>query len=258
MIRRARLSDFGSIEEIGRMTWGGRDYLPSVFHEWLEDGSFFVLEVDGSAVATAKLTLLPCGVGWMEGLRVHPSHRGRGYASKLHDFLISYGEELHRIGKISSLMYATDSRNEASIHLGLKSGFSVVKRFYHLFREAGGCAEVREAEPLLPELDLIPVGWRFIRRCEESLEWLRGRVRAFRMNEGGFFVPREADIFTPSDYSRTEDLLEGMGSVAAGLGRRLGIMIPEDLPDLAGRLRGRGFSQREGDEPDVLVFELKL
>ncbi len=259
MIRKARLSDFESIEEMGKMIWEGHDYLPSVFHEWLKDGNLFVIDVDGKAVATAKLTLLPCRVGWMEGLRVHPSYRGRGYANKLHDFLISYGKELSSKGVISSLMYATHVRNEASIHLAHKRGFKLVKRFYHLTREASGDVEVREAEPMLPPLDLVPVGWRFIKRCDESFNWLRRNVMAFRVNEGGFFIPKKrSSIFTPFEYSNVEDMVEGMGSVAAKLGRRIGLMIPEDLPDIAEKLRKRGFSQWEGREPDVLVFELTL
>ncbi len=259
MIRKARPDDFKWIEEIGRLTWEGHDYLPMVFDRWLEDGHFFVIEVDEKVVGTAKLTILPCGVGWMEGLRVHPSYRGRGYANKLHNFLISYGEELSRKGVIDSLMYATHVRNEASKHLGYKKGFKLVKKFYHLSGEISGDVKVEEAVPLLPPIDLVPVGWRFIRKCNHALNWLKANVKAFRVNDSGFFTPKEpSSIFTPFDYSKVEEMLEGMGSVAAKLGRRLGLMIPEDLPRIAEGLRERGFSQWEGQEPDILIFELKL
>ncbi len=260
MIREARIDDFESIEEIGKLTWEGHDYLPRVFHEWLDDGNFFVVDVNGKAVATAKLTVLPCGVGWMEGLRVHPSYRGRGYANDLHDFLISYGKELSERGIISSLMFATHRENGASIHLGYKRGFKLVKRFYHLTGDVRSEVYVEETEPRLPNVDIVPVGWRFIKRCDESLDWLRKNVVAFKgRGESGFFIPKErSGIFTPFDYLMTEKLIEEMGSVAAKLDRRVGLMIPEDLSRVADRLREMGFSQWKGNEPDVLIFELTL
>ena len=58
------MSDFKSIEETGKIIWEGHDHLPRAFHEWFKDGNFFVIDVDGKVVASAKLTLLPYGVGW--------------------------------------------------------------------------------------------------------------------------------------------------------------------------------------------------
>lgn len=81
IIREARPGgDRPFIEEIARLTWGGggEDYLARVFDEWLGD-NFYVLELDGKVVGTAKLTLLPGEVGWLEGLRVHRDYRGKGY-----------------------------------------------------------------------------------------------------------------------------------------------------------------------------------
>ncbi len=69
IIREVRPEDRSFIKEIAKLTWGGEDYLARVFDEWLGD-NFYALEVDGRVVGTAKLTLLPGRVGWLEGLRM--------------------------------------------------------------------------------------------------------------------------------------------------------------------------------------------
>ena len=192
-------------------------------------------------------------------MKVHPSYRSRGYANELHGFLISYREVLSRRGAINSMMYATHIKSRASVHLGHKRGFRIANRFYHLTGEVSGDIKVNKNEPVLPTLDLVPVGWRFIKRCNESLDWLKRNVISFGMDEGSFFAPKGiSSIFMPSNYLKVEDLMEGMGSVAARFGRRIGLMIPEELPQVAEKPRKRGFSQWTGQEPDVLVFELVM
>lgn len=260
MIREAKREDRPHVEEIARLTWEGHDYLPLVFDSWLEDGHFYVVEEDGKVVATAKLTLLPCGVGWMEGLRVHPSYRGRGLAKRLHEFLISLGREMSARGELKSLMYATYVKNEASIHLGESTGFRVVKRFYHLYRGPERVeAQLREVEPRLPDVEPVPVGWKFLKKCDDTLDWLRDHAEAYGTDDGGFLIPRESTItFTPFRYGEIESVLAGMEAVALERGSRVGIMVPEDMPNVADRLRRLGFTQWELEEPDILVFELDL
>ncbi len=260
LIREAREGDYPQVEEIGKLTWEGHDYLPDVFHRWLKDGNFYVLEEEGRVVGTAKLTLLPCGVGWMEGLRIHPSFRGRGLSWKLHNFLLSLGRKMSSEGKLRSLMYATYVRNDASRHLGERTGFRIVGRFYHLLKEARvRGVELTEIEPDLPDLDLIPVGWRFIRRCDGTLEWLRANTTAYSVDCRGFLVSKDPHpSFTPMDYSRVEEVVAGMEEVASRMGTRVSLMIPGEMGDIASRLKKMGFSQWELDEPDILVLELIL
>ncbi len=256
MIREAREEDLPYVEEIARLTWEGHDYLPKVFHSWLRDGNFYVVEIDGKVVATAKLTFLPCKVGWMEGLSVHPSYRGRRIARTLHEHLISLGKEFSREGKLNSMMFSTYVKNRASIHLGISTGFNVVRKFYHLAKEpVRSGVELSQTEPEVPELDLIPVGWRFVKRCHETSKWLRENVEGYRVGRTGFFIPKEpTTAFTPFDYRRLDETLPGMEELASRIGRRVNIMVPEEMGDL----RSKGFTQWELMEPDVLVFELSF
>jgi len=186
-VREARPEDRPFIEEIARLTWEGGDYLARAFDEWLGD-NFYVLELDGKVIGTAKMTLLPGKVGWLEGLRVHPDYRGRGYGRKLHNFLLELGEKLAREGKIEALEFATYFLNRESISMAQKTGFYVKAKFF-AFSAKTVDFQPEEAEQIEPELSdltlgLIPVGWRFVRRSEEELKELveakRGLLRAQR------------------------------------------------------------------------------
>jgi len=57
--------------------------------------------------------------GWMEGLRVHPDYRNRGFADALTEHIIEKGLELH----VQRLRYTTSTENTSSIRIGEKNGF---------------------------------------------------------------------------------------------------------------------------------------
>ena len=122
-IRRLRFSDRDDVLEISRHVWEGHDYLPLVFEQWLKDKNsyFYGVEVDGRVVAVGNLHLIDNKrTGWMEGLRVHPDFRGRGYANDLTRFLVQKGEDLG----VDRLRYTTGENNAASLKLAYNAGFS--------------------------------------------------------------------------------------------------------------------------------------
>jgi ribosomal protein S18 acetylase RimI-like enzyme len=122
VIRMVRASDREDVLEISSKVWGGHDYLPSVFDEWLRNQKChtYGVEVDGRIVAVANLRLVDGKkTGWMEGLRVHPDYRKRGYADMLTRYFVSLGEEL----KVQRLRYTTGGNNRASVKLAKKAGF---------------------------------------------------------------------------------------------------------------------------------------
>jgi GNAT superfamily N-acetyltransferase len=121
-------SDRKDVVEISSKVWGGHDYLPSVFDEWLANPKChtYGVEVDGRVVAIANLRLVDGKkTGWMEGLRVHPDYRKRGYADMLTQRFVRLGEQL----KVQRLRFTTGSNNRASVRLAKKAGF---KRLFRL------------------------------------------------------------------------------------------------------------------------------
>jgi RimJ/RimL family protein N-acetyltransferase len=128
VVRRVRVSDREDIFQISSKVWGGHDYLPFVFDEWLASPKChtYGVEVEGRIVAVANLRLVDGKkTGWMEGLRVHPDCRRRGYADMLTRHFVELGEEL----KVQRLRYSTGGNNRASVKLAKKAGF---KRLFKL------------------------------------------------------------------------------------------------------------------------------
>ena len=108
-------------------TWGGHDYVPSVWDEWLRDkgGKMFVVEVDGKLVGMNRVRLLKDGTGWLEGVRIHPDFRGKGLASLLGERSMKYASNLG----VSTFRLTSSSRNRAARRQVAKMGFSEVARF---------------------------------------------------------------------------------------------------------------------------------
>ncbi|WP_148881920.1 MULTISPECIES: GNAT family N-acetyltransferase [Thermococcus] len=268
LIRDAKPEDRPSIEEIARLTWGGEDYLARVFDEWLRDGHFYVLEVDGKVIGTAKLTLLPGKVGWLEGLRVHPDYRGRGYGRKLHGFMLELGERLAREGKIEALEFATYFLNRESIAMAKRDGFKVVARFYYIQRppvpeDTPERAEIKPSDEM--EYRYIPYGWKFLHNCRQSREWLKEKAEIREYRGFKFLYPPMSEndpTFSPFKLS-----IEAIGSLLPATSfeaKRIGydsidIMLPEERKDLIEPLKELGFKNwADFREPDVLVFRKKL
>lgn len=92
VVRFARLSDKDEIMKFVTKTWSWGDYIPLVWDEWFTDasGKIFVVELEGKVVGMNHIRLLEEGVGWLEGVRIHPAYRGRGLATLLGQASIKY------------------------------------------------------------------------------------------------------------------------------------------------------------------------
>ncbi|ASJ02465.1 GNAT family acetyltransferase [Thermococcus profundus] len=265
-IREAKPEDKPFIEEIARLTWGGEDYLARVFDEWVEDGNFYVLELEGKVIGTVKLTFLPGKVGWLEGLRVHPDYRGRGYGKLLHDFILWKGEELVEEGKIEALEFATYFLNRESIEMARGSGFIVKARFFAAGARVGDFEpeEPTMIEPTMEDLTLglIPVGWRFVKRSEETLEWIRKNAELYDYNGLRFIGPKDGTTFTPLDPGPAvlRALLPAMAWVAKERDKeQFDLMLLSAIkPVLPGFKRAGIWIWDGSEEPNVLVFRKKL
>jgi GNAT superfamily N-acetyltransferase len=125
--RPALPKDTPEVMELTRTIWDGEDYVPIVWGEWMEDtrGLLAVAECGGKVVGTGKLSFFTHQDVWLEGLRVHPEHEGRGIASRLHDYLI---DTWLRTGA-GTLRLATASFRLPVQHLAERSGFSKIAEF---------------------------------------------------------------------------------------------------------------------------------
>jgi len=122
-IRFLRETDRDDILEIAKHTWEGHDYLPYSFESWLKDKNSHTaaIEQDGHVIALANLRVIEDGkTGWMEGLRVHPDHRGMGLAKALTNHVVQNAAEL----RLERIRYTTATDNLESLRLGESVGMS--------------------------------------------------------------------------------------------------------------------------------------
>jgi len=188
-IKRVSSLDRNDILEISRHIWEGHDYLPFIIDEWLKDPNSYTygFEVDDRLVAVANLRLIENGrTGWMEGLRVHPDHRRKGFANVLTERLIKKAEDLG----VQRFRYATSTENQASLMLAEKFGFVKVLEmgvFWHpnarIIQSMGSYPHIRKSNPsevykllqgnphIIPHKVLI-YDWKALDSTLEGLETL--------------------------------------------------------------------------------------
>jgi GNAT superfamily N-acetyltransferase len=107
--------------------WGGHDYIPRVWDEWIRDrkNRMFVVEADGVPVGMNRIRFLQDGTAWFEGARVHPAFRGKGLATML-------GENSMKVAKergIRVFRLTSGSRNRAAHRQIARIKFRELARF---------------------------------------------------------------------------------------------------------------------------------
>lgn len=113
--------------ELTRHIWGGEDYVPHTWDDWMldTDGILATAEFKARIVGLGKLTKLSEKDWWMEGLRVHPKFEGRGIASRLNDYLLRHW----RRNGSGAVRLATISKREPVKHMVEKRGFKLLGEY---------------------------------------------------------------------------------------------------------------------------------
>jgi GNAT superfamily N-acetyltransferase len=266
-MRLARESDLPQLEEISRNTWDGDDYLARVAPDWIREGGFYVAAVGDRVAGCARLAMMPASVIWLEGLRVHPELRGRGYGKALSRFVLSEARRLVSEGAGKHVEFSTYYRNSESIGITTAEGFEVVERFSLIWKERPVKGEGPVRIPFASdELDCYPVhiphGWRLPIDSPEARAWLAARCSAWE-HRGARFYHREGAwdfaLFS-SGLADPEAAAEGIERVAAALGMDDGfeVILPEQPEAALQAFLGRGFGYwEEPHEPNMLVFRLR-
>jgi len=96
-VRQARAGDYEDVAAFTQDTWSDHevgDYIPEVFEAWVEsdgpDQHTAVVETEGAVVATGQAVALTDDEAWLQGLRVHPEHRGGGHSEALTEHLFEW------------------------------------------------------------------------------------------------------------------------------------------------------------------------
>ena len=128
VFRKLTHEDYEDIVDISKDIWDGGDYLPSVFHKWVDDKGFFLGGVDienNKVVAVAKLSILYDGSGWLEGLRVHKNYRGQKLGKRITEEILKRATEALENGLINKIAFATHITNIESKTMMEKLNFKL-------------------------------------------------------------------------------------------------------------------------------------
>lgn len=131
-------ADYPDIIDICKDIWDGTDYLPELFHKWVDDLGMFLGAVDmdsNKVVGVDKYSILHDGSGWLEGLRVHKDYRGTGLGKGL--ALKTLGQamqDLHK-GIIRRIGFSTHITAVESIGLMKKLNFRLKQEYIFVLKE---------------------------------------------------------------------------------------------------------------------------
>ncbi|MEF8871822.1 MAG: GNAT family N-acetyltransferase [Haloarculaceae archaeon] len=99
-VRQARADDHDAVADFTERTWSDRDvrdYIPDVFSEWVAsdgpDQRTVVATVDDEPVGLCQALLLNDDEAWLQGMRVHPDHRGADHGEAMVTALRSWCRE---------------------------------------------------------------------------------------------------------------------------------------------------------------------
>ena len=164
--------------------WGGHDYIPKVWDNWLEDprGKMFVVEVDGVPVGMNRVRFLEDGSAWFEGARVHPDYRGRGFGSML-------GENSMKVARkrgVRVFRLTSGSHNRPAHRQIARIGFSEATRF--------SVYEPPKGMKVRPKGNAEPMG---VASQAAAMRLLRA-TREFVLGKGVFWHDFTAAALTPA------------------------------------------------------------
>lgn len=197
VIREAAAGDTDDLADISRNTWEGHDYLEQVSKNWLADGGFIVGEAGGRVVACAKITGMPGRIAWLEGLRVHPDFRGRGYGRIMSDQVLQLALEKVETGEFSAVEFSTYIGNVESRTMAEKQGFRITERFHVIGMEnplpSGESVSLKETALSSGDLSIYPehtpCGWKYIHTsAADTPGWLRRHAQFWQTESGAGFL----------------------------------------------------------------------
>lgn len=164
-IRRARASDVDDVVAFTSDSWpdreGVRDYLPDVIADWIDadDDSrrTLVAETDGTVVGVVQALLLSADEAWLQGMRTHPDHRGRGVATALTDAALAWAREAGAVVARDMVF----SWNGTGLGLSRATGFEPATEFRWVHPEPDP-----EAGSALPVTTDVGAAWQYWTRSD--------------------------------------------------------------------------------------------
>jgi len=118
--------DKEDIIEMCKEVFNGNDYVPYLWHLWVDDPNcyFTGMEIDGHIVACNRMAIIDDGkTGWVDSLRVHPNFWGKNLATLLVQDAIKYVQD--NLPNVDKIRETVNDINIPSIKVAKKLNFQV-------------------------------------------------------------------------------------------------------------------------------------
>ncbi len=293
-IRAGSAADIAAVREICAEVWGGTDYVPEVWPEWIADPKHqvYVFELDERPVAFYYLERDGSGPGtvWIGGVRVWSAYRGRGLAAAILEHAIATS----RAQGFQFARYMTAQQNTPMHRLAERFGFRLVNQYLGGNYGGGQSIEQPVDQPVDPiafiqnvTLNEMDAAYRLITASAEykaseglyTLYWhakpLTAEALREHIEQGEVWKlagPLEALAIADRDYSLWLGFLVGSPAsqltLVSGLTALIDRQAPTaekieletmlvNTPQNETLLQKTGFTPYE-DEPVMCLYEFKL
>jgi GNAT superfamily N-acetyltransferase len=280
--RRLTHDDYEDILDISKNVWDGSDYLPEVFHQWVDDEGYLLGAVDmerNKVIGVAKFTILHDRSGWLEGLRVHKDYRGRKIARLISERMLALAKGYLEKGTIKRIAFSTHITNTESINLMKKLNFSMEAQFLIVSKPRGRMDKalrlddfkLEEWDPSFEEFvnlsyfkrrnSILPLAFYFQEPSRELYEELKangglvsinGFKGIYKYKEGPNFACMDDTFETIETYMNYYILKFSSPQIPDPVTS----LMPEDS-ELARHFREQGYDAWADWQPDYLYFVYK-
>lgn len=129
LVLNALKSDKNEVIKFCKDTFSWGDYISEIWEYWYSEGNLFVIREKNSPVALSHASISKKDRQvWIEGIRVNPTFRRKGYASSL----IKYSEKQARKYNCLKSFMLIEINNKNSLNLSQKLGY-VTKEKWNFF-----------------------------------------------------------------------------------------------------------------------------
>jgi len=144
-IRNVLPSDKKTVLDFCESTFSWGDYIHHVWYDWLDEGNFFVLCENKHPVAICHGFIIKnAKLVWIEGIRVNPNYRQKGYAKKL----VTKVEYIAKKNGCKLSAMIIESKNFKSLKLATKLHYTRNEKwdYYFLAPQKHSSANIHQAK----------------------------------------------------------------------------------------------------------------
>ncbi|THE66223.1 GNAT family N-acetyltransferase [Salinadaptatus halalkaliphilus] len=196
-IRRATHDDYEAVRAFTSDIWADRggDYIPDVYHDWLEDPDetgkkTFLAEVDGEAAGIVQAVMLSSDEAWFHGMRVASQYRRQGVSTRLNEATFEWAREQGAtVGRVMIFSW-----NTPSLGMARASGFEPITSFRFAHPDPDSDAAIPASRTVSSD---PTAAWRY---------WTHSDARAHLRGLG--LAPEESwsmRELTPADFEQFAD-----------------------------------------------------